>query len=643
MSNSTDILEHALGYAAKGLPVFPCKPDSKRPYTKHGLKDASTDTKLIKDWWALWPDALIAVPTGERSKCWVLDVDDPAAFEASCKLDLPDTRRVDTDKGYHLYWLWNPDQEVRNSQKTSSGWPFESLPGTDVRGEGGYVIVPPSLHPSGKRYRWHADTETVEPPKALLDIVRKVKPQSAATAPLMVGSTSHYGRTALEGECAKVRSAPNGAQEATLNEAALKIGGLIAGGQIDGVEAEQALTEAGCDMPSYNPKDPWKADDIAAKVERGLKDGARQPRTAAQQDNTAALAAAEALAGAERKSGFCFTPIGKLEYRAPEFIIDGLVETNSLGLIFGDPASGKSFAALDVGLCVAAGTEFHGREVKQGPVFYIAGEGFNGLTRRIAAWQKHHALSGEQLPFYLSNRAAQLLDKASAAEVTQAIAGQGEAPALIVVDTLARNFGSGDENSTKDMTAFVAAVDGLRAAFANSTILIVHHTGHAEKERARGAMALKGALDFEYRVTKADDKVCIVNTKMKDAEPPKALFFELESVELDDASSAVLVASEPPSKGKKLTANQALARKAFIKAAARHGLLNEAGHWVLHLENWRAEFFANHTGDNEESKRRTFNRARESLQKAGLILVESDRYIWADETMSLEVNLERES
>lgn len=67
-------------------------------------------------------------------------------------------------------------------------------------------------------------------------------------------------------------------------------------------------------------------------------------------------------------------------------------------------------------------------------------------------------------------------------------------PQLIVVDTLARNFGEGDENNTADMNAFVAAMDDLRSRYPGSTVLVVHHTGHAEKGRSRGSMAFKGAL-----------------------------------------------------------------------------------------------------------------------------------------------------
>lgn len=295
-----DVLSAALAYAAKGLPVFPCKPHNKRPYTEHGFKDASTNAEQIERWWKQWPDALIGIPAGEKSRFWVLDIDDPAAFEAACKISLSPTRRVDTGKGYHLYFKYDPDRPVGNAQKTSNGWPFPSLPGAETRGEGGYVIVPPSRHPSGRRYEWHGDANAVEAPKALLDIVRKVnKPKKgkASQTPPKSGSTSAYGRKALEDECEAIRGAPRKAQEGTLNNAALKIGGLVAGGEIDHSEARQALIEAGCDMASHNPKDPWTQDQIVRKVERGLQDGARNPRSAPEQDNSAAEAAAQAIAG----------------------------------------------------------------------------------------------------------------------------------------------------------------------------------------------------------------------------------------------------------------------------------------------------------------------------------------------------------
>ena len=77
--------------------------------------------------------------------------------------------------------------------------------------------------------------------------------------------------------------------------------------------------------------------------------------------------------------------------------------------------------------------------------------------------------------------------------------GEDGKPALIVLDTIARNFGGNDENSTKDMGASITAVDAINAEF-NCATLLVHHTGHADKTTALEAIALKGALDTEYRL-----------------------------------------------------------------------------------------------------------------------------------------------
>ncbi len=287
-----DVLSAALAYAAKGLPVFPCKPHNKSPHTDHSFKDASTDAEQIERWWKQWPDALIGIPAGENTRFWVLDIDDPAAFEAACKISLPQTRRVDTGKGYHLYFKWDADKPVGNKQQQAkkdggTTWPFPSLPGAETRGEGGYVIVPPSLHPSGRRYEWHGEANIVEAPKALLETVRKAEesPNPSQTPPKS-GSTTAYGRKALEDECAKIRSASNGTQEGTLNDAALKIGGLVAGGEIDQTEARQALIAAGCDMASHNDRDPWTPEKITKKVERGLQDGKGNPRSAPDQSNS---------------------------------------------------------------------------------------------------------------------------------------------------------------------------------------------------------------------------------------------------------------------------------------------------------------------------------------------------------------------
>jgi hypothetical protein len=117
-------------------------------------------------------------------------------------------------------------------------------------------------------------------------------------------------------------------------------------------------------------------------------------------------------------------------------------------------------------------------------------------------------------------------------ELITAIEQSAGHPSLIVLDTLARCFGGGDENSTQDMSNFVMACDLLRRRY-GCTILVVHHAGHGDKSRARGAIALKAALDAEYRLEN-ESGLLLTATKMKDAETPLPLAMKLVSVELPD-------------------------------------------------------------------------------------------------------------
>jgi len=172
--------EHALRYAAAGWPVFPLRPavvgdkdSGKRPLTPNGLRDATTNVNVIERWWDRWPDANIGVPTGSAIGAFVVDVDGPQGAASLTQLEeelgpLPDTKESRTGGGgRHLFFAWPNDREVRNKQDLLKGGS-----GIDVRGEGGYVVVPPSLHWSGRRYEWPHDDErepAMPAPRAWLD------------------------------------------------------------------------------------------------------------------------------------------------------------------------------------------------------------------------------------------------------------------------------------------------------------------------------------------------------------------------------------------------------------------------------------------------------------------------------------------
>ena len=233
-----------------------------------------------------------------------------------------------------------------------------------------------------------------------------------------------------------------------------------------------------------------------------------------------------------------FVPLGDLEFKAPEWLIDGLLESNTFSVCFGSPAAGKTFLVLDMALCIATGKDFHNHHVKQGPVFYIAGEGHNGFARRAAAWSKANNIPLQGIPFFKSSRSIILTDDDSVAEmldVVDAMVQEHGEPQLIVIDTLARSMGAADENSTKEMGAAIRAVDEIRDNY-DCTVLAVHHTGHSNKDRARGSSALLGAVDAEFMVDKWSEadpvKIEVKFTKMKDAKMPDPLNFIHNQIEL---------------------------------------------------------------------------------------------------------------
>lgn len=241
----------------------------------------------------------------------------------------------------------------------------------------------------------------------------------------------------------------------------------------------------------------------------------------------------------------------------PEFVLEDLIEVDTLTQLFGDPGSGKSFVSLSIALSCATGASWFGREVKQGPVCYIAGEGRRGLKRRARAWCRDLRKSLKGVPIGLSTTATQLTNELAAEELLAVIADfthKHGKPVLIVFDTLARNFGPGDENKTQDMSAAVVTLDAVRNATEGAALLVVHHTGHADKTRARGSIVMYGALDHEYRITRdIDGLLTFHNTKMKDGEAPADQHFRLENVDLGyndkrgkPVHSAVLRTTDPP-------------------------------------------------------------------------------------------------
>lgn len=186
------MLTAALEYAAKGWRVFPLRPGKKEPGVKAWQRVATTDPQQIRDWWTDDADGArgIGLACGPGSGVWVLDVDD---FDAGRDLaqrlecDLEETYVVLTGKGQHHYYRWSDGLDVRNDQSGKLG------AGIDIRGDGGYVVAPPTIHPTTQRPYEHEVSslpEPADPPEALRAAL------AALSAPVAVPAGSKRTSTA---------------------------------------------------------------------------------------------------------------------------------------------------------------------------------------------------------------------------------------------------------------------------------------------------------------------------------------------------------------------------------------------------------------------------------------------------------------
>ena len=348
--------------------------------------------------------------------------------------------------------------------------------------------------------------------------------------------------------------------------------------------------------------------------------------------DTAYWAALDASMGRDRpdyaeetpKKSSLFTHLDDLVISKPNWLIDGLIEQETLCMCFGSAGSGKSFVAIDMALCVATGRPYHGHAVDAGTVFYIAGEGASGFARRTAVWQKSNDVGKGEAKFYKSNRAVIMSDPASVAllkaEMELLVVEAGAAPKLVIIDTLARSLGAASENDGKDVNMFIEQCDSIIETY-GCAVMLVHHTGHGDKHRARGASQLNASLDHEFRVeTWEDNKVLLTFTKQKEDAMPEPIGFIKRPIDiiLDDLSTVTSIV---------LDKCDGVPEKADdIADSARHIFDLLPDNDGTHRDALREQYIETRGTNNRDSDRRRFNNNLRTLFETGKIEQE-DGYI----------------
>lgn len=323
------------------------------------------------------------------------------------------------------------------------------------------------------------------------------------------------------------------------------------------------------------------------------------------------------------------------------YMVKAWLDRNCLSMLYGPSNAGKTFVALDIAMHIAAGKPWRGLRVNGGPVLYIAAEGGAGIRNRLAAIKRDRPEMANA-PFHLLPLGLDLHGQGDALAVCEIM--PCDKPALVVIDTLARSMGAGDENTAKDAAQFVRNCDLIREA-TGAHVMVIHHTGKDVERGARGSYAFKGAVDDEIEITSEGE---IINRKARDREQPQSLHFALRQVtrgideDGDPVTSAVVDVAEPPKPERKpLRGRDEVALQALHDALEEHGEkrggnLYPHNRKVVHVHKWR-EACAKHglasTSDDDPKKkadaeRKAFTRAKERLMDLDAARVVCD-HAWA--------------
>ncbi|GMU38256.1 MAG: bifunctional DNA primase/polymerase [Phycisphaerae bacterium] len=471
------LLLAALQYAALGLPVFPCAPSQKRPTTEHGFHDATTDEATIRAWWRDYPRANIGVPTGAVSGVIVLDIDPRHGGDVSID-DLqslngpfPETAMSLTGGGGRHVFLKHPAGQVRCTHG-------ELAPGIDVKGDGGYVVMPPSVHPNGNPYAWELSSDITETRAAACPewLVRLILQGETARAAVINGSAA--------------KPIPEGERNGTL----ARLAGAMRRVGMSPTEILAALRQVNADRCSP-PVSPREVEQIAASIGR-------------YEPNAISVALAENHWTQDRGPPTQPRPMTVRELmaahptlRAP--LINGILRRGETMNVIAPPKTGKSWLVLALAMAVASGRKWLDTfETFAGNVLIIDNELHpETLAHRIPQVAEGLRIGMNEIADTVSVQSmrGQLRDIFSLGQYFASI--EVGRYALIVLDAFYRFMPRDmDENDNGTMANIYNHIDAL-AERLNCSFVLIHHatkgnqSGKAVTDVGAGAGSQSRAAD----------------------------------------------------------------------------------------------------------------------------------------------------
>jgi hypothetical protein len=342
-----------------------------------------------------------------------------------------------------------------------------------------------------------------------------------------------------------------------------------------------------------------------------------------------------------------------------KWLVDRIVPQKAFMALYGPPGTFKSFIALHLAAMIASGSAWLAHEVHEpGEVLYIAGEGHGGIGTRIAGLRHAYELTDIPVGVIRSQVNLRSSDQDFEDLIIAIKSSEIQRPKLIIIDTLARAFGGGNENASEDMGSFISNCGRLQEA-TGAALLVVHHSGKDASLGLRGHSSFLGAVDTQIEISRHVDQMSgtLKVTKQKDGKDGVEIHFSMDTVSFDqsetsaaklnlgfeDDSSATLVVKPfdgqlpdgigfKPPQGSRANAgrgkHQSMGREALrhiVKVEGQYQIVQGERHRAVTLDRWRDEVYARLGSDVEESdKRKRWKEIKDKLVELGFAAIRND-------------------
>jgi hypothetical protein len=469
---------------------------------------------------------------------------------------------------------------------------FKTSVGVDVRGAGGFAMMPPSQHESGAYYKWDEgfspwEVEILDAPAWLCEEIDRlaeehggrVSSSGGEKTPTPPHSKTPFGRI-IDGRedyatrlvwarvVEEYRSAPIPLVASEIErvateiyntyernvESRLKVPGMSRGDLLEregrGYTMVQSKTFSAFRQWETKVREHAQQEPPGGRQENPTPDKYQEATTLKFDASTGEITRE---AAADTYETLDIVTIKTLP--DPKYLIDKLIIERAMGFIFGAPGCGKTFIALDIAMSIAGAVkEWWSRRIyKTGPVVYISSEGVGDLKNRIRAWEVEQQTISDQFPFFLIRQNINFMSEADVERLLRTVAKlttEHGAPVAVFVDTVSRVLPGADENLQKDMTLFIRACDAVREAF-DTAVIGVHHT--SRQGNMRGSTVFDGAGDFLLEVKREEGEWTgeIVARKIKSAQDGWHTPFELVRKPISDTIGGESLIARPLSEDKK--------------------------------------------------------------------------------------------